>query len=65
MSLDVEFSDRFVDLTAEGYDAAIRTGPLASSSMIAHRIIEMHQYKIGGKINDEKISGGGDLNFVF
>ena len=41
VSLDVEFSDRFVDLTAEGYDAAIRTGPLASSSMIAHRIIEM------------------------
>lgn len=41
VTLDVELSDRFVDLTSEGFDAAIRTGRLASSSMIAHRIVEM------------------------
>jgi DNA-binding transcriptional LysR family regulator len=41
VSLDIELSDRFVDLTAEGFDAAIRSGHLASSSMIAHRIFEM------------------------
>ena len=30
-----------VDLVAEGFDAAIRAGPLKSSSMIAHRIVEL------------------------
>jgi DNA-binding transcriptional LysR family regulator len=42
IELELEFTERLVDLVAEGFDAAIRSGPLASSSMIAHRIIEMH-----------------------
>jgi DNA-binding transcriptional LysR family regulator len=41
IELEMEFTERVVDLVAEGYDAAIRSGPLASSSMIAHRIVEM------------------------
>jgi len=41
IELEIEFTERIVDLVAEGFDAAIRSGPLVSSSMIAHRIIEM------------------------
>jgi len=41
IELELELTERLVDLVAEGFDAAIRSGPLASSSMIAHRIIEM------------------------
>ena len=41
IELEVEFTERLVDLVAEGFDAAIRAGPLESSSMIAHRIVEM------------------------
>lgn len=41
IDLEIEFTERLVDLVAEGFDAAIRAGPLVSSSMIAHRIIEM------------------------
>jgi DNA-binding transcriptional LysR family regulator len=41
IELEIELSERLVDLVAEGFDAAIRAGPLESSSMIAHRIVEM------------------------
>lgn len=41
IDLEIEFTERLVDLVAEGFDAAIRAGPLESSSMIAHRIVEM------------------------
>ena len=32
------YSDRFVDLVAEGYDCAIRVGHLASSNLLAQRV---------------------------
>lgn len=38
LSLDVAYSDRFVDLIGERFDAAIRIGALADSSLIARRI---------------------------
>lgn len=41
IELEVDLSGRLVDLVAEGYDAALRTGPLASSSLIAHRLAEL------------------------
>jgi DNA-binding transcriptional LysR family regulator len=42
IELEIDLTERLVDLVAEGFDAAIRAGPLESSSMIAHRIVEMH-----------------------
>ena len=40
--LDIEFAERVVDLVAEGFDAAIRSGPLVPSSLIGHRLIHVH-----------------------
>ncbi|WP_234902331.1 MULTISPECIES: LysR family transcriptional regulator [Agrobacterium] len=36
--LDIRLTDRFVDLLAEGYDAAIRLGALADSSLTSKRV---------------------------
>jgi DNA-binding transcriptional LysR family regulator len=41
IELEIDLSERLVDLVAEGFDAAVRAGPLESSSMIAHRIVEL------------------------
>jgi DNA-binding transcriptional LysR family regulator len=41
IELEIDLTERLVDLVAEGFDAAIRAGPLESSSMIAHRIVQM------------------------
>ena len=41
IQLEMEFTERLVDLVAEGVDAAIRAGPLPSSSLVAHRIIDI------------------------
>ncbi len=41
IDIELEMSERRVDLVAEGFDAAIRAGTLTSSSLIAHRITEI------------------------
>ena len=38
VSLDVEYSERFVDIVAEGFDVAIRIGELADSRLVARKL---------------------------
>jgi DNA-binding transcriptional LysR family regulator len=38
ISIDVSFSDRFVDLVEDGFDAAIRIGALKDSSLIGRKL---------------------------
>lgn len=43
VSIDISFTDRYVDFVEEGYDVAVRTGNLADSSLIARKIA--HNYR--------------------
>jgi len=38
LAVDLTLSDRFVDLVKEGYDAAVRVGPLRDSTFVAREI---------------------------
>ncbi len=42
IELDVSFNDRMFNLVDEGFDAAIRAGRIADSSLIARKLCEMH-----------------------
>lgn len=44
LSINLELSNRIVDLVAEGFDVAIRTGNLADSRLIATRIASRRLY---------------------
>ncbi|MBV7547366.1 LysR family transcriptional regulator [Pseudomonas sp. PDM26] len=40
VSIEVEYSERFVDIVAEGFDAAIRIGELPDSRLVAKRLCD-------------------------
>jgi LysR family transcriptional regulator, regulator for bpeEF and oprC len=40
--VDVEYSNRLADIIHEGFDLAVRVGPLADSSLAARRLGEIH-----------------------
>jgi len=40
VALEVEYSERFVDIVAEGFDAAIRIGELADSRLVAKKLCD-------------------------
>lgn len=42
LQIHAEYSDRFVDLVADGFDCAIRVGNLRDSSLIARRVGEIY-----------------------
>jgi DNA-binding transcriptional LysR family regulator len=42
LHVHASYSDRFVDLVDEGFDAAVRLGYLADSSLVARRICTLH-----------------------
>lgn len=42
IDLDVSFTDRMVSLVDEGFDAAIRAGRVADSTLIARKLCDMH-----------------------
>lgn len=43
VTIDMELSDRFVDLVEDGFDLAIRIGALQTSSLVARRIASAQQ----------------------
>lgn len=44
--LELGFGDRPVDLIREGYDCALRSGPLPDSSLVARRIVDLPQVTV-------------------
>jgi len=40
--VELDITDRVVDLVEEGFDVGIRSGPLKESSMIARKLMEIH-----------------------
>lgn len=54
ITVHMDLDNRFVDLLSEGYDLAIRTGVLPSSSLIARRLVDAHWVICGAPSYFEK-----------
>ena len=46
LAISTSYSDRLTDLVGEGFDAAVRLGNLADSSLIAKRIAPVHAFLV-------------------
>ena len=46
LAISTSYSDRLADLVGEGFDAAVRLGNLANSSLIAKRIAPVHAFLV-------------------
>lgn len=73
IKVDVRFSDRLVDLVAEGFDVAIRVGSLRSSSLTARKIASFRYIlaaspefiaKHGQPTKPEELNGFACLGFT-
>ncbi len=49
MVVELDFSNRVVDLIAEGYDLAIRAGALQDSSLIARRLADRNLHIVASR----------------
>ncbi|TCL03128.1 LysR family transcriptional regulator [Sodalis ligni] len=56
IELDIDFEDRVVDLIGEGIDVAVRSGELADTRLIGHRLGEQHFVVCGSNNYFERYS---------
>ena len=49
VSVELDFTNRLVDLVAEGYDLAIRAGVLSDSSLFARRLMDRHLHIVASR----------------
>jgi DNA-binding transcriptional LysR family regulator len=50
LQLDIAYSDRFVDIIREGFDAALRIGELPSSSLVQRRLAVMRSVVVASPL---------------
>ncbi|KAA8985423.1 LysR family transcriptional regulator [Halospina sp. K52047b] len=46
LTVDQEFTNRWVDIVSEGFDVGIRAGSMPSSSLIGRRLCQRHEYVV-------------------
>lgn len=46
LTVDQEFTNRWVDIVSEGFDVGVRAGSMPSSSLIGRRLCQRHEYVV-------------------
>jgi DNA-binding transcriptional LysR family regulator len=54
VTMEIDYSDRFVDLLGEGYDAALRVGILEDSSLVARKLCSHRRALVASPLYIEK-----------